>query len=770
MADTDQIFQTASSIRSPQDRSRYLDTVCGDDADLRARLDAQLREAEEAGSLPPPDGVTAGSFDQSVPDTEGPGTTIGPYTLLELIGEGGFGSVYVAEQREPIRRRVAIKMIKLGMDSQQVLARFDAEKQALALMEHEHIAQVLDAGTTPRGRAYFVMEYVPGVPITYHCDQHRLSIDERLHLFLQVCGAIEHAHQRGIIHRDIKPSNVLVTLRDDQASVKVIDFGVAKALNTRLTEQTLFTEQGQMIGTPAYMSPEQAQVAAQEIDTRADVYALGILLYELLTGTVPFDPRMLRQAALVEVQRIIRELAPPRPSTRLSAENAEAITRAHQRRTEVKDLARRLHHELEWIPLKAIRKERRDRYRSASELADDIHNYISGNPLIAGPESAVYRIRKFTRRHRGPIAAAVFVLVALIAGVIGTSLGLVRAVRAEQLATTRLEEAQRAQQEVASTMSTLANALEAQDKWAEAESLLWEALKIQRELLGDEHDDTLSTIQRLTIVLAKLGKLDKAEPLGRDLVNALRSKHGPSDSQTTDAMGNWAIFLRALGRLDEAAQIAEDILEIASTLPGDVGARTATATSILSEIYRDKEDLEKAEQYGREALELRRTQLGPKHEDTIHSLTSLAITLTNRGELAEADQLAREALEICREVLAYDDPRALSLMSNLAENVAKQGRRKEGEGLLREVLMIRRRRLGEGNEKTALTMAKLAKLLIIQEDPALHPEAEELLLKAIGVFKVSLPPRFDREFVRTWLRNLYGPRGMNDPAKLRQYQ
>ncbi len=369
--------------------------------------------------------------------TEKPGGWIGQYRLLSVLGEGGFGIVYRAEQKEPIRRQVALKVIKPGMDSKQVVARFESERQALALLEHPNIAQVFGGGTTESGRPYFVMELVKGQPITEYCDQHKLRIEARLEVFQQVCEAVQHAHQKGIIHRDIKPSNILVLEEQDKAIPKIIDFGIAKAISQPLTERTFFTEQGQFIGTPEYMSPEQTAISIKDIDTRTDIYALGVVLYELLTGTLPFTREELGKSGLAEIQRIIRETDPPRPSTRLSHLGDEAKRVAERRDTEVVTLTKRLRKELEWIPLKAMRKEANHRYHTASEFANDIRNYLNGTPLIAGPESKTYRFKKFLRRHVAVVTGVAAILMVLLAGIVVSTIFAIEAHQQKQIAETR---------------------------------------------------------------------------------------------------------------------------------------------------------------------------------------------------------------------------------------------------------------------------------------------------------------------------------------------
>src|SRR5262245_5676167 len=338
--------------------------------------------------------------------SEQPGKLIGPYKLLERIGEGGFGSVWMAEQREPVKRRVAVKLIKLGMDTKQVIARFEAERQALAMMDHPNIAKVLDAGSTEAGRPYFVMEYIRGIPILEYCDRERLDTRARLELFTSVCHAIQHAHHKGIIHRDIKPSNVLVTLHDGVPVPKVIDFGIAKATNSELTTKTLFMAHRQFIGTPAYMSPEQAEMSGLDIDTRSDIYSLGVLLYELLTGTTPFDMRALLESGYAGMLRAIRELEPYKPSTRVSILGDTGTRTAQQRRVELKRLSVLLRGDLDWVVMKCLEKDRTRRYETANGLAADVLRHLHDEPVTAGPPSATYKLRKLVRRHRLAVIAA----------------------------------------------------------------------------------------------------------------------------------------------------------------------------------------------------------------------------------------------------------------------------------------------------------------------------------------------------------------------------
>ncbi len=476
------IFTEALARPEPAERAAYLDGACGGDAELRRRVeellvahagtgrplepDAAPSEAPthlapnatgafEPGPQPPTEmltGVARPAPSEGAPPA-GPvagaaprAVIAGRYTLVEMIGEGGMGSVYLASQTEPVKRQVALKLITPGMDSKAVLARFDAERQALALMDHPNIARVYDGGTTGEGNPFFVMELVRGAPITQFCDEHRLPVRARLGLFVAVCQAVQHAHQKGIIHRDLKPSNVLVTEVDGRPTPKVIDFGVAKATELRLTEMS-FSDAGAIVGTPAYMSPEQADPATADIDTRTDVYSLGVMLYELLVGSPPIDARQLKRGAVLEMLRMVREVDPPRPSTKLSTADDRPDVAAN-RGIEPAKLARLLQGELDWVVMKALEKDRARRYDTANGLARDIQRYLADEVVEARPPSAGYRLQKFVKRNKGQVIAASLVLAALLAGMAGTTWGLIEARRQEKLArdgTAAKEEARQAE-------------------------------------------------------------------------------------------------------------------------------------------------------------------------------------------------------------------------------------------------------------------------------------------------------------------------------------
>jgi WD40 repeat protein/tRNA A-37 threonylcarbamoyl transferase component Bud32 len=487
--DAEQIFHKAVDIADPKDRAAYLDRVCRDDDELRDEVEALLHADEKAVDFLESPAVNVDATSGTSTLIEGPGTKIGRYELLEQIGEGGMGLVYMAEQKEPVKRRVALKIIKPGMDTKEVIARFEAERQTLALLDHPNIAHVLDAGTTDKGLPYFVMEYVRGMSITRYCDERRLDIERRLRLFREVCEGVHHAHQKGIIHRDIKPSNILISMHGDRAVPKIIDFGIAKAAAGTLTDKTMFTLQGQLLGTPEYMSPEQVDLATQDVDTRSDIYSLGVVLYELLAGVLPFDRESLQKIGFSELQRTLREQEPASPSIRLANLGEEAKAIADSRMTQVVPLARRLHRELEWIPLKAMRKDRCRRYKSVSDMADDIQSYLNGNPLIAGPETAMYRVQKFVHKHAGSVATAALVSVAVVLGLV---ISIVMGCRAEQ-----------ARQKEASARIQLEQALTRAEKAEKTAREQRELAEAQRELAEQRAEDYRRAMYVKNFVLAE---------------------------------------------------------------------------------------------------------------------------------------------------------------------------------------------------------------------------------------------------------------------------
>jgi Tol biopolymer transport system component len=480
------VLGEAVEYRSPEERAAFLDKACAGDPDRRARVEELLRAHQAAGNFlqgnrrPSEDGAASDE-----PITERPGTLVGGYKLLEQIGEGGFGVVFMAEQQQPIRRKVALKVLKPGMDTRQVVARFEAERQALALMDHPNIAHVFDGGATASRRPYFVMELVRGVPVTDFCDQNRLCVRERLVLFADVCKAVQHAHQKGVIHRDIKPSNVLVTLQDGRALVKVIDFGIAKATGQQLTDKTLFTNFAQMIGTPLYMSPEQTQMTSVDVDTRSDIYSLGVLLYEMLTGTTPFDKERLRSVGYDEMHRILRDEDPPMPSTRLSTLGAASATASDQRSTDPGRLCRLLRGDLDWIVMKCLEKDRQRRYETTDALARDLERHLHDEPVEARPPSAAYRLHKFARRHFMALGMAAALTVGVLLALAALAISNVRVGQQQEETARALAAALAAKEELANAVVRERRSLyEARVALARSHYLAGDADQAKEQLLG----------------------------------------------------------------------------------------------------------------------------------------------------------------------------------------------------------------------------------------------------------------------------------------------
>ena len=583
------IFDEAAEIASPAERRAYLERACAGNPQWRARVDLLLDAYDHAGSFldAPPADLQATRDGPRI--TEQPGTVIGRYKLLQQIGEGGFGLVFMAEQTEPVQRKVALKIIKPGMDTKEVVARFEAERQALALMDHPHIARVFDGGTTESGRPYFVMELVRGIPITDYCDQNGLAPRDRLDLFVCVCQAVQHAHQKGIIHRDVKPNNVLVTLHDGKPVVKVIDFGVAKAIDRRLTERTLFTRYAELIGTPLYMSPEQAELSGLDVDTRTDIYSLGVLLYELLTGTTPFDKDRLFQAAYDEIRRIIREEEPVKPSTRVSTLGGRATAISAHRQMDPKRLSALLRGDLDWIVMKALEKDRTRRYATAKDFADDVEHYLTDRPVEARAPSTWYRMSKLIRRNKLLVTAASVIVLALAASSVISTRAAISANAERHLAEIAELAARQAEQRVADSFEETANLYTRQGRSAQAERLLRELLAMRVTAFGEDSPEVVDMRRRIAtgIVSRLAAHYDRAstEDLGAlmratgDLIELSRDTASTSSADAASLEHDITLACSVLAinlswyadtALAATRQQAIDILGSAATcLPGN---------------------------------------------------------------------------------------------------------------------------------------------------------------------------------------------------------
>jgi serine/threonine protein kinase/tetratricopeptide (TPR) repeat protein len=635
------------------------------------------------------------------PPTERHSRTIGPYRLLHLVGEGGMGEVWLAEQTHPVRRQVALKVIKAGMDTAQVVARFEAERQALALMDHPAIATVYDGGSTPEGRPYFAMEYVRGEPITTYCDRQRLTTQERLELFMQVCEGVQHAHQKGIIHRDLKPSNVLVTIQDDHPVPKIIDFGVAKATAQHLTERTLYTELGVMIGTPEYMSPEQAEMGGLDIDTRTDVYALGVILYELLTGALPFDRKALRQAGFAEIQRTIREKEPPRPSTRITQLGPASTEAAANRHTEPRRLASELRGDLDWVTMRALEKDRTRRYQTANALAGDLRHHLNNEPVFAGPRSTVYRAKKFVRRHRfGVAAAAALVLLLLVFGV-------TMAVQAQRIAAER----DRANREAARANQEAESARQVSD-------FLVGLFKVSDP--GEARGNSVTAREVLDAGAAKIDRDLKDQPLVQ--------------AQLMSSMGR---VYGSLGLYNEALTLQENALAIRRRLLGEQHLDVASSLLGVATILWYRGDYGRAKSLYEQGLELRERLLGkdaPAVADGLHNLGNL---LWSRGEYDEAQRRLERALAI-REKLAPESADVAATFNSLGAIAYKQGDYSGAGRLWERTLAIREKTLGPDHPLIAQALNNLAVVHTFTNDPA---GARPLLERAVRIQEKVLGPK-----------------------------
>jgi serine/threonine protein kinase len=702
-----EILIFTEALRLPAEaRSDYIDRACAGDENQRRKVQALLRANDRAGQfLEELPSAFAGERIQQVGAIEKPGDWIGRYKLLRQIGEGGWGVVFLAEQKEPVRRQVALKVIKPGMDTKSVIARFEAERQALALMNHPHIAHVLDAGATQTGRPFFVMELVRGIKITEYCDQNSLATRGRIELFIKVCGAIQYAHQKGIIHRDIKPSNILVdTGPDGKAFPKVIDFGIVKATTDQpLFDKTLLTGNEIMIGTPAYMSPEQA--AHLDIDTRADIYSLGALLYELLTGTTPFDSRTLLGKGLDEIRRIICTEDPPRPSARLKAMSlADQRSLSRRQRADSAKLMREVRGDLDWIVMKALEKDRARRYATANGLAMDVQRYLFDETVVARPPSQLYKFRKLVLRNKLAFAGVALFTLFLVAGLTVVSAALSTERQARRLAQA---EAAKSKQVTAILVESVQD-IDPEVAAGQDKTMFHGILDgVSKRLdMGLTNQPEVQAQLRATIgkVYRLIGLYERAETMDRAAL-AIYRKLSPWDSpQTASTLGELGLALINRDALPEAERAEMESMAIRRRLFGDASLEVATSLDVLAHVYMDEGKIVEAESPIQQSLAIRRKLLDPESLEVADSLRNLTVILGDEGKWAEAEDTARKVLAIRRKCLGPENPGVASALQDLAWAVGARGKLAEAQALEREALELRAKFLPASHPEIAKSL------------------------------------------------------------------
>jgi serine/threonine protein kinase len=745
----------AALDREPSERSAFLDAACSKDDALRAEVDSLLSAHAQAS------GLSESALATQFADPAQVSNSFGPYRLLQKLGEGGMGQVWLAEQNAPVRRKVALKLIKTGLYDDSVLRRFQSERQSLAIMDHPAIAKVFDAGATPDGQPYLVMEYVPGIAINEYCDKKKLKIRDRLELFIRACEGVQHAHQKAILHRDLKPANILVVEVDGQPMPRIIDFGLAKPLTPFLSGEPLNTQMGSFVGTPGYMSPEQADPGMQDVDTRTDVYSLGVILYELLTGFLPVDPARWENQGLDEVLRRLRDEDPPRPSARFGSDRNTSSSRAQARGTEPGHLVSLLRGDLDWITMKALDKDRARRYGTPSELSADLSRYLKNEPVVARPASAGYRLRKYVRRHRIAVAGAT-VLVLLFAGFAVAQAVQLRRITRERDRADRVTQFMSGMFKVSDPSEARGNSITAReilDKaskdidtglakdpelqaqmmlvmghvyhglglYPRAEALLTRAVDIRHRVLGPEHRDTLSSMDELGVVLNSENRYPEAEKLNRKVLEVRRRVLGPQNLDTLASMLHLAKALYAEGHYGEAEKWERDVLVVHRRVLGPDNLDTVLTMQLLAATFEREGRYAEAEKMDLQVIDVKRRVQGSDSPSTLLAISNLGWILYQQGRYVEAEQFLREAAQTGRRVLGPDHPTETGLLGRLATDLDYQGRYPEAEKLQREVLAARRAS-GPERYETVVSAENLGHTL---QGEGQYGEAEKFLQEAV---------------------------------------
>jgi eukaryotic-like serine/threonine-protein kinase len=750
---------------APAQRAAFLDEECGGDPELRSELESLIDENARMRS-----GFLESSSPAFAPDAQGAADALSPgqifcerFRLVSKLGEGGMGQVWLAEQISPVWRRVALKLIRAGMYDESVAQRFQAERQSLALMDHPAIAKVFDAGATPQGQPYFVMEYVPGPPITEYCDQNKLTISQRLELFIQACDGVQHAHQKAFIHRDLKPANILVVEVDGRPQPRIIDFGLAKAIAAQANDPLQYTRWGQFLGTPGYMSPEQVSRDAQDVDTRTDVYSLGVVLYVLLAGLQPFEIKRRQQPQLDELLRRLREEDPPKPSGKVSGDRDTSIATAEARRTHRAELVSLLRGDLDWIAMKALERDRDRRYGTPAEMAADLRRYLNHEAVLARPPSTVYRARKYIRRHRVSVSvtAGLVVLLAVFSVLQGLEL---RRTAQQRDRATRITEFMTGMFKVADPSEARGNSVtvrEILDKaskdirlglgqdpqvqaqmmqvmartymnlglYPRARELAKAALDAQLAMLGPENRETLASRALLAWIISRQGDAAAVEPQEREVLADEQRILGPEDPLTLETMIHLASTLQRRSNYRGEEELARKVIQISTLRQAPESLLTLQARSLLAGSLFIQRRLPDAEQAFRQLLDADRRVLGPDHPDTLKAMSNLGIVINFQGRRAEAEPLFRDALALEQRVFGPEHDVTAMTRAHLGYLLRSEGRGVEAEKLDRETWSIRIRTLGANDSRTMWSEGSVARDLLLEGDLA---AAERLQREAVA--------------------------------------